>query len=116
MAEVSDTALPLASGARPEPPRAGASTLRSKKVEPELRDAVWEETLNAAPRAQPETPQTKRKRLQRDEVDRLATKVLEVGRGEEGQEDFVEKLGALLLANGRVSRHLQSRRVTLCLP
>lgn len=72
---------------------AGASFRRRKHVDPELRVAALDEATGKAPVAQ--SP-AKRKRMPTSEVDRLADKVLEVGRGEDDQRDFVERLGALL--------------------
>ena len=93
MADVSDTALPLEWGSRFGQQPGATSFRRSKQVEPDLRDAALAE-------ASKPTHSPKRKHLQPSDVDRLATRVLDVGRGEEDQKDFVERLGLLLRESG----------------
>ena len=90
MADVSDTALPLEYGARLEPHMGPSSLKRSKFVEEDLQEAALLDAL----------PQAKRKLPQAD-LQRLASKVLKVGQGKEGQQDFLDKLGTLLHLAGR---------------
>ncbi|KAK9807392.1 hypothetical protein WJX73_000014 [Symbiochloris irregularis] len=106
MAAVSDFGIPVqVTGRALKAPIASTESFsRARQVEPELQAAVIAEALNKETakhgKHAKEEPSHKSKALNPAEVQRLATQVLNVGKGEDGERDFVEKLGALLRDSG----------------